>query len=503
MEQVKNHLYSMSQRQLIALVVGLVALIATLTLMIRLATAPSFDLLYSGLDPAAAGEVVNNLEQRGVQYEIRNDAIYVERAQRDNLRMILASEGLPATAAGGYEILDNLSGFGMTAQMFDAAYLRAKEGELARTITSSPQVLSARVHLSGLSQNVFRPDRKAKASVSISTTSGGINANQARAFRFLVSSAIEGLNPADVSIIDERDGLLNDAGATSALSTRREKTNELKSKVERLLDAHLGPGNSVVEVTLETQTDQQSIRQKVVDPKSRVAISTQISEVTEKSNSEGAAAVTVASNVPDASGLQGEGSSKSGSESRSTTNYEVSETITEIVKTPGEIKRMSVAVLVNEGALKGENLPETIETLRLLIGSAVGINFDRGDQITLQAQPFHQHSVNDTVTGANESMLPSFDLNRLLQLAAALIVSILLVFFVLRPLTKPQNLSLQNVGAALPNLDVGDESAQPIPPSIGQNTGTPTDRLRLMIGEKHDETVEILRSWLEEGQKSK
>ena len=100
-------------------------------------------------------------------------------------------------------------------------------------------------------------------------------------------------------------------------------------------------------------------------------------------------------------------------------------------------------------------------------------------------------------------MLSSFDLNRLLQLAAALIVSILLVFFVLRPLTKPQNLSIQNAGAALPNLDVGDESAQPIPPSITQNTGTPTDRLRLMIGEKHDETVEILRSWLEEGQKSK
>ena len=329
MEQVKNHLYSMSQRQLIALVVGLVALIATLTLLIRLATAPSFDLLYSGLDPAAAGEVVNNLEQRGVQYEIRNDAIYVERAQRDNLRMILASEGLPATASGGYEILDNLSGFGMTAQMFDAAYLRAKEGELARTITSSSQILSARVHLSGLSQNVFRPDRKSKASVSISTISGGLNANQARALRFLVSSAIEGLNPADVSIIDERDGLLNDLGATSAMSTSREKTNELKSKVERLLDAHLGPGNSVVEVTLETQTDQQSIRQKVVDPKSRVAISTQISEVTEKSNSEGAAAVTVASNVPDASGL-GEGSSKSGSENRSATNYEVSETIAEV-----------------------------------------------------------------------------------------------------------------------------------------------------------------------------
>lgn len=98
-----------------------------------MAAQPSMTLLYSGLEPGAAGEVVQALEQRGVVHEVRGRAIYVESGQRDELRMTLASEGLPQNNSKGYELLDTLSGFGTTAQMFDAAYWRAKEGELART----------------------------------------------------------------------------------------------------------------------------------------------------------------------------------------------------------------------------------------------------------------------------------------------------------------------------------------------------------------------------------
>ena len=97
-------------------------------------------LIYGGLDSAQAGEVIAGIERAGVPYEVRGDAIYVASDQRDRLRMDLAAEGLPAAGSTGYELLDGMSGFGTTSQMFDAAYWRAKEGELARTILALPNV---------------------------------------------------------------------------------------------------------------------------------------------------------------------------------------------------------------------------------------------------------------------------------------------------------------------------------------------------------------------------
>lgn len=113
----------------------------------RFSSTPGMSLLYAGLDPKAAGEVIASLEQQGVAYAVKGDAIHVPSAQRDSLRMALASEGLPANGGAGYELLDQLSGFSTTSQMFDVAYWRAKEGELARTILANPQIRSARVHI--------------------------------------------------------------------------------------------------------------------------------------------------------------------------------------------------------------------------------------------------------------------------------------------------------------------------------------------------------------------
>ncbi|MEY4306055.1 MAG: flagellar M-ring protein FliF, partial [Pseudomonadota bacterium] len=107
---------------------------------------PGMSLLYAGLQGAAAGDVVAALEQEGVTFEVRGDSIYVDSTRRDSLRMVLAGQGLPANSGTGYELLDGLSGFGTTSQMFDAAYWRAKEGEIARTILANPLIRAARVH---------------------------------------------------------------------------------------------------------------------------------------------------------------------------------------------------------------------------------------------------------------------------------------------------------------------------------------------------------------------
>ena len=161
--------------------------------MSRMATAPTMTLLYSGLDSSAAGEVVQALEAKSVAYEIRGGSIFVSAAQRDELRMTLASDGLPANSSNGYELLDSLTGFGTTSQMFDAAYWRAKEGELARTIVSSPQIQSARVHIANPSSQPFKRQIAATASVTVTANGGTVATAQANGLRYLVASAVAGL----------------------------------------------------------------------------------------------------------------------------------------------------------------------------------------------------------------------------------------------------------------------------------------------------------------------
>ncbi|KPQ20915.1 MAG: Secretory protein of YscJ/FliF family protein, partial [Rhodobacteraceae bacterium HLUCCA24] len=166
-----------------------IAVFAAVLAMARMAAQPAMSLLYAGLEEAAAAEVVRALEARGVAFEVRGESIFVAARDRDQLRMTLAGEGLPAISAQGYELLDSLSGFGTTSQMFDAAYWRAKEGELARTILSSPGIAAARVHIANTGATPFRRDLRPTASIGLTARAGAVSPEQARAFRYLVASA--------------------------------------------------------------------------------------------------------------------------------------------------------------------------------------------------------------------------------------------------------------------------------------------------------------------------
>ena len=184
MEQLQNVFASTDLRRKIIAGLAAAGMFAAILAMTNLASKPSLTLLYSGLETSQAGEIVKSLEARGVTYDIRGGSIFVEAAQRDALRMTLASEGLPANNTKGYELLDSLNGFGTTAQMFDAAYWRAKEGELARTIAASPLVSTARVHIANSSRNPFQKNAEPSASVSVTATDGAMPANHAKALRY-------------------------------------------------------------------------------------------------------------------------------------------------------------------------------------------------------------------------------------------------------------------------------------------------------------------------------
>lgn len=553
MQQFLNVWTRLERRKQVIVVLATIAMFVGILMMSRMAAKPSMTLLYAGLENGAAGDVVQSLEQRGVVFDVRGGSIFVDSAMRDELRLTLASEGLPANGNRGYELLDQLTGFGTTSQMFDAAYWRAKEGELARTILASPHVAMVRVHIASTGSNPFQRGVTPKASVFITPQGGEMTSAQAKAVRFLVASAVSGLAVDDVAVIDSNGALVGSNEDVAPGIGGDDKAQVLRDRVQRLLEARVGFGNAVVEVSVDTVTESESLKETRIDPDSRVAISTDTEERTGTSTEAAGGNVTVASNLPDQEedGGAGSGSSQN-AETRERINYEVSEIEREVVRTPGAIKRVTVAALINEASAMNDagelvpapRAPEEIEALRELISSAVGFDETRGDIITIKSMGLLSVPAVGTPATAGFLAAANLDMMSLIQMAVLAVVTLILGLFVVRPLLAksaelpapgPKPLALGPVGSGadspqkealsgeiesdsfeLPSLDGekthsdgGLPEISDLPmmggmrPMGGTSSEDPVERLRTMIGDRQEETVEILRSWLEDEEEVK
>ena len=521
------------QRRIVVLAATLGMFLAVIGLA-RMASQPRFELLYAGLEPAAAGDVITALEARSLPFDVRGSAIYVPAAERDALRMALAGEGLPSSGGQGYELLDTLSGFGTTAQMFDAAYWRAKEGELARTITASRHISAARVHIANPGTGPFDRGSVSAASVTVTTTSplGGAHVD---ALRHLVSSAVTGLDPANVSIIDSQSGLIpsDGLGQMSPGGAAQTVAESLRTNVLRLVEARVGTGNVRVEAHVDTITEREAISERRFDPDSRVAISSETEETSTRAADQNSGAVTVASNLPEGDAGGSANSSESNeTRSREIVNFEVSETLRDVVREPGGIRRLSIAVLVNglqtvaeDGTTLWEPRPESeIAVLRDLVSSAVGFNAERGDQLTIHSMQFDSPAVETAPVPASFIEGLSLDVMSLIQLATLALVSLILGLFVVRPLLagpgrapaaalpRPEPGPAQNSDfPSLPPLD-GELSSPgegfaglpdlPGLPDFGDMSGggseDPADRIRRLLADRQDDGIEVLARWMQD-----
>jgi len=530
----------LTPRRRVIVILATVAMFAAVLFLSRVATSPRMALLYSGLDAASAGDVVRALDQAGVAYEIRGPAIYVDSRQRDSLRMTLASDGLPANGPAGYELLDGLSGFGTTSQMFDAAYWRAKEGELARTILANSQVRSARVHIATPTARPFARNVKPSAAVTVSVAGGAVSPAQAKALRYHVASSVAGLLPDDVSVIDaSTETVVTDEGLPGYGKTGDDRAEALKARLERLLSARLGPGRAVVEVSVETEMQSESIRERRIDPEGRVAISSENEERSTNSSDTGSSAVTVASNLPENNGGTDRSAQRKETESRERVNYEISETEREIQRGPGAIKRLSVAVLVDgiagvdaDGNPTWQALPdEELAALKELVASAAGYDESRGDVITLKSMRFEPVEAQGTGPETGLFRDVALDPLTLIQLGVLAVVAVILGLFVVRPiLSGPARSAAARLPAPSDDNAAGGETwlTGEIDPVDGPGDGlpmapmnfaaldpadfggaaldgdqdNPVDRLRELIESRRDESLAILRGWMEDRQEN-
>ncbi len=497
----------LSTRNQIVAMAAVIAVIVAFGYLIEAARAPRMALLYAGLDASASGEILEALEAMDVPAEVNGDAIYVPENERDSVRMALAQDGLPRQGQAGFELLDEMNGLATTSDMFDATYWRAKEGELARTILATPGVKSARVHIAAPKRSAFsRKGATASAVITVGMARGRLDMQHAEAMRFVVALAVPDLAPEQVAVIDAANGVVLAPGDGDAGSAIEAKTNDRERDIESdligLLEARVGAGNARVNVAIDVSHAQETYFERQLDPQRRILTDRESTEISE-SGSDGAGVVTVASNLPEGDAAQSTSPAQSNrNETSETTKFDVSETRRETVSAPGAVRRVQVAVLINEarqvaddGAVtNAPRTPEELESLKKLVAAAIGFDAERGDVVTIESLAFDAPAALGEERKANPIMdFLRVNLMSILQLVIPAIVSLILALFVLKPILAAGRgeAAAPALAAAATPIALAPAAAPAPPPS------SPVDEMRRIAAEQQAASAAVLKTWLE------
>lgn len=398
----------MDRNRLILLgLVGLTGLVALIVLATQVAS-PRMGVLYTGLDPAEAGEVVSAVEAMDVPVEIGGDnsTIMVPADRVGRVRMALAEQGLPTSGGIGYELFDKQGSLGLTSFMQQVNRLRALEGELGRTIQALDGVEAARVHLVMPEREAFTRERTEPSASIVVRMRGNaaLDRGQANAIRSLVAASVPKLSRGQVTVLDARGNRLFDEetdGVSMAANAGRKAEVEMGiiRAVENMLAPRVGMNNVRVQAAVEFDMNRERVREQTFDPAATAVRSTQSVEELEQSNeATNELPTTVEQNLPE---VEVDGDALGQNESRSerleeVTNYEISSRVFERVAEPGALKRLSVAVMVNGTYVTNEagersyvpRAPQELEQLENLVRSAVGYDAARGDKVTVENLEF-------------------------------------------------------------------------------------------------------------------
>lgn len=503
-------------------------------------------LLFSDVNAEDAAKMIGALDAMKVTYDLKGDGtmIYVPQSQVLKLRMTLAEKGLPAGGTVGYEIFDNSDALGTTSFLQNINHLRALEGELARTIRSIDGISAARVHLVLPERELFSRDKRdPTASIVLKVSRANLSSQQVKAIQYLVSSAVEGLTPAHVSIVDERGALLasgmGDDANTMLSSTIDERRlayeSRLRTHVEDIISRVVGVDKARVEVTAQMDTTRVTQTSDLYDPNGQVVRSTQTMEDT-SNNTDGKAnnAVTIGNALPNANqgGDNGNVSQQTSNRNEETVNYEISRTTKTEVQEAGRVKRLSVAVLVDGNyttdaqgnSVYAPRSAEELKKLEALVRSAMGYDENRGDQVEVVNLQFAAPKVmaDAPVETPGFMGLNKADYIRIGEMAVLAILALIAMLFVLRPMftrlatparaggtlalpgSAPSNeqtaaleTSSNNINA-LPSPDDSDESLIDIAQVTGKVKQSSMRKIGELVASHPDESISILRSWLHE-----
>lgn len=407
--------------------------------------------LYTDLDPADAASIAQRLEADGIPYDTSAGGriVRVPQDQVDRLRLLLAGEGLSGGVIGK-EIFDQESSFGRTSFELNVNYVRAVEGELARTIKFIRSVSEARVHIVMPERRPFQREASQPSASILLKTNGSLGQAQAQSIQALVASAVPGLSPDHVTISDTMGRLLVDgagegeyANLSSLEEARLSKERQFRDKIEQLLARRVGDGRVRAEVSVDMNMSRTTTSETSFDPDGQVILSSNVMEQTSRETDDVGGQVTVSNALPDAGGLGAAAGSQS-STTEETTNFENSKTETVTVTEPGTVTQIRVSVLVDGirtldevGATTAyqERDAAEIQNLQQLVESAIPFDQGRGDSVVVQSMRFVDPApIIAADPGFNFFGLNKQDLLDVLTTGGSFVAVILVILLVVRPL---------------------------------------------------------------------
>ena len=471
-----TRLQAMPMKSKLSTLIGIAALAGVVYAMTLWSSQGDFKVLYANLADKDGGAVIAQLSQMNVPYRMSEGgtAILVPAAQVHDLRLKMATAGLPKGTVNGYELMDNAR-FGQTQFQERLTFQRGLEGELTRSIGSLAAVQSARVHLALPNQNgFFREQQKPSASVLLGLHPGRtLDRAQIAGIVHLVSSSVPEMNPKAVSVLDQSGALLT-GGDTSSPNAgldaqQLQYINQIEQgyvkRIVELIAPVVGPANLRASVTADVDFSQTEATSEEFKPNQGAEASVAIRSQQTTDQGAGGGAGALPSGVPGAASnqpplaatapvtgasqpLQGapSGSAGPGAGGRreAVTNYEVDKTVRVTRNASGNVKKLNAAVVVNNRSVtdakgKTTQVPLTadeMEKITALVRESVGFNKDRGDSVKVVNAPFKvEPIVNVDVPFWKSPEL--IDLVRAAALPAGLAVVALLVFFgLLRPAMK-------------------------------------------------------------------
>lgn len=459
------------QRQKTSEKVTLIALILAAAVLIPIlitwATKTTYAVAFSGLSETDAGAIIDELSAQGVSYKLDGSStILVPSDQVYEVRLKMATAGLPTTGSTvGYEIFSE-STLGMTEFTQKVNYQRAVEGELARTIGSLNAVEAVQVHIVIPEDTLLSSEQQEPtASVMIKTKTGGVlDAGQVKAITHLVASSIEGMKAENVVVVDSEGNMLASGsasgadGAAAAVSDSRRTAElaaakDLQAKAQEMLDSVLGPDKAIVQANVTLDWTQREITSNTFDPTPAAVVSSQITSETYTTNGSTTGGVPGAtSNLPTAvatTSTSGTGTSNY-QRTETTTNYELASTQSHEIVEPGQIKQISVSVLVDS-----ITDPTQLNTLRNAVAAAVGIDETRGDSLAVESIVFDRTYYTEQADAMEQASKTS-NYIQYAKIGGAVLLFVVLLLYIQKLL---KNLKLASSDAWVPVMKTVSDNA--------------------------------------------
>ncbi|MBN1267441.1 MAG: flagellar M-ring protein FliF [Anaerolineales bacterium] len=420
--------------------------IVAIVLFIRWANTPSYEVAFSGLSETDAGLIVEQLQTSDIPFQLQGSGtILVPADDVYTVRLQMAKDGLPQGGSVGYELFSGTS-LGMTEFTQRINYQRALEGELERTIGSLQTVDAVRVHIVTPEKSLLTSQQDpTTASVTVRVGSGQtLSSPQVKSITHLVASSVEGLTPENVVVVDINGNLLASgqsddsmSGSAAAADTHRAAevayAMEIENNINALLDSVLGPNSSVVKASVLMNWTEKQITTQAFDPETEAIRSSQVINENYSANGDAAGGIPGAeTNLPEDETMltTTEASSSDYTRTEEIFNYEVTQTETLELVSPGTVSKISLSVMVD-----GITDTAELETLRTTIAAAAGIDAVRGDVLAVESLDF-DHSYFETQAEEIEQSEKTAFYWQIGEIAAAVLILAAILWYIQRMLAN-------------------------------------------------------------------